>query len=207
MVWPSRHLGDVHRILRVGEIKLGIELGFEPGLDDVGPLFDQRLRHHHEAAVELVDGGAGRDLAGELSWMRRDAVGSQITAASSFLARKPLVITSMLWLRYSDGLMFDALEYGLRETVGAASLRHRDRLAVEPLERFLGRFELRRIGAHEEDIALVVAEAEHRNDADVANIGMAGGHDGRHVADVTDIDLAGEHAVDDDRALQADLES
>ena len=39
------------------------------------------------------------------SCTRRDAVGSQITAASNFLARKPLVMTSMLWLRYSDGLM------------------------------------------------------------------------------------------------------
>ena len=35
---------------------------------------------------------------------------------------------------------------------------------------------------------------------------MAGGDDSRHVADIADIDFAGEHAIHNDRALQADLE-
>ena len=37
---------------------------------------------------------------------RREAVGSQIAAASNLPARNPLVITSMFWFRYSAGLMF-----------------------------------------------------------------------------------------------------
>src|SRR6266850_432770 len=39
------------------------------------------------------------------SCTRREAVGSQITAASSLPARKLEVITSMFWFRYSLGLM------------------------------------------------------------------------------------------------------
>ena len=42
-------------------------------------------------------------LRASFSSTSRDVVGSHITAASSLPARKPLVITSMLWLRYSDG--------------------------------------------------------------------------------------------------------
>ena len=40
------------------------------------------------------------------SCTRREAVGSQITAASSLPARKLEVITSMFWFRYSFGLIF-----------------------------------------------------------------------------------------------------
>ena len=65
----------------------------------------------------------------------------------------------------------------------------------------------RRIGANQEDVALVVAKAEHRNDADIADVRMAGRDDAGHVADVTDVDFPGEHAVDNDCALETDLET
>ena len=58
-----RHLDDFHRVLRIGEEQLRIELGVEPRLDDVGPLLDQVGAHAQEAGVVLVDRSAGRDLA------------------------------------------------------------------------------------------------------------------------------------------------
>ena len=109
--------------------------------------------------------------------MRREAVGSQITAASSFLARKPLVITSMLWFRYSDGLMLRRLNTACAKRSVQLPFGTATVLPSSHLSASSGDLNCGRIGAHEKDVALVVAEAEHRHDADVANIGVAGGHD------------------------------
>src|SRR4029079_52193 len=80
-------------------------------------------------------------------------------------------------------------------------------LAIEPLQRLVGGVESRRIGANQEDVALVVAKAQHRHDPDIADVRMTGRNDAGHVTDVTDVDFPGEHAVDNNCALETNLET
>ena len=94
----------------------------------------------------------------------------------------------------------------MREAIGAASFRHRNRFAVQPFDRLLCVLELRRVLAHQERIALVEGEAEIRHEADVGDVLLRGRDNRRHVAHVADVLLAGEQVVHDDRALQANLE-
>ena len=95
-----RQLGDLGRIVEVGEEKLCVELGFQPGPVHVRALRDQVVEHDQEAAVERVEVLAARGAARQPAL--RDlfvAVGPEITAASSLPARKFVVMTSMFWLR------------------------------------------------------------------------------------------------------------
>src|SRR6516225_11400368 len=61
-----RHAGNLHRILWIGEVLLGVQLRLQPSLDDIRALRDQRLRHGHKAAIALVDRRAGCYLARQL---------------------------------------------------------------------------------------------------------------------------------------------
>ena len=106
MVWPSRHLGDVHGVFRISEIKRGVEFGLSHALTTSGRCSISACGITMKPPSSSLTEAPLATLRARPSWTRRDAVGSQITAASSFLARKPLVMTSMLWFRYSDGLMF-----------------------------------------------------------------------------------------------------
>src|SRR5207302_8445916 len=62
-----------------------------------------------------------------------------------------------------------------------------------------------RIKAAQERIALIEAKPEHGNDADVAHLGMAGGYGAGHIADIPKVHLSGQHPIDDDCTLQANL--
>lgn len=73
------------------------------------------------------------------------------------------------------------LEHRLGEAVGTASFRHRHLLAVQPLDGFLVALELRRVGAHQEGVALVPAQSQVGDDADVGHVLLGCGYDGRHV--------------------------
>ena len=102
------------------------------------------------------------------------------------------------------------LEREAREAVRARTVGGGGHLAVHPRHRLPAVGELRRVVAHEEDVALLLRRAEHRDDADVrasALLDVAERRgDRRHVAHVADVLLLAGHRVHDHRALQPDLE-
>ncbi len=146
-------------------------------------------------------------LRARLSKTRCDAVGSQITAASSLFARNPLVITSMFWFRYSDGWILKRLNTACAKRSVQLPFGTATVLPCEPFDGFLGRLEFGSIIPDQENIALIIAEPEHRDETQITYVRLAGGHDARHIADIADVLLACDHPVHDDRALQTNLES
>ena len=201
-----RHLHHLGGILRIGDEELRIELGLHPGLHHVRALLDEVGAHSEQPAIVLLHALAGRDQA-------REAVPDQarggglphhrrIELAGAEVGGDHLDVLVQVLLR----LDLEFLEGRLCEAVGAASFRHGDGLAVEPADRVLVVLELRRVVAHEEGVALVPRQPEHADQPDIGDLGLRGGDNPGHVAVVADVLLAGEHVVDDDRALQADLE-
>src|SRR6516164_1033532 len=112
-------------------------------------------------AVAFIDGSAGRHLACQLfeheTRSRRlpdhrcvelvgaKAAGDDLDALIEIFRRRDI----------------ETLKYCLGEAVGAAALGDSDRLAVQPLDGLIRRFEIRSVVAHQEHVALVVTDAEH----------------------------------------------
>jgi len=55
-----------------------------------------------------------------------------------------------------------------------------------------------RVVADEEDIALIVAEADVGDDAQIGDATFRGRDDRRHVAEIAEARFASEHGIDDD---------
>ena len=202
-------LGDDARhfvgVFLVRHEQRGVEFGIEPGLDDIRTGFDQVCAHRQKARVILIDVDAGGDAAREAFFhqarRRRLPDDRRVNLAGAEVAGHHLDVLVQVILRRHALL----LEHGLGKTVRTGALGGGDLLAIEPLHRRLWRGEGRRILAHQKDVAHVLAHADGGHQADVRDFGLGGRDDGRHVAHVADVLLAGQHVVDDDRALQADL--
>jgi hypothetical protein len=85
-------------------------------------------------------------------------------------------------------------------------VRRADNLVVHPLHNVLAGVEFRRIVADEEDIALLLGQAEHGDESDVPHLGAVGRDERRHVAHVADLLFIREHLADDHGPLETDLE-
>jgi hypothetical protein len=103
-----------------------------------------------------------------------------------------------------DALHLDHLS---EETISAASARRGKHLAVEPRDCFLGGFERRRVRPHHDHVAaLPRREARACHQLDLGLLRLGRGHDCRHVPEIANLLLVGEHRVDDDCSLQGTLE-
>src|SRR5262249_5833884 len=169
----KRHLGNFHCVFRIREELHRFEFGLEPSSYDIRSLLDKRMRHHHKAAIDLVDGGSRGDLAGKA--FLNQAGRSRLPHNGSIEFLSPETAGDDLYALIEIFRRFESLglEHRLGEAVRAAPFRYCDSLAIEPLERFIGRAKLRGIRANQEGIALVVAKTKHRNDTYVAHVGVA----------------------------------
>ena len=196
-----RHRGDRIRICRIGQEQLRIELGFEPGTMHVRTAFDQVVAHDQETSVAFVKGFAAGNPPGNTVQLhlrsRRLPDGTAIELARLEVGGHDLDVLVQVLVRRDPGLFEDHP----KEAVCAGAVRRSGHFAVEPLHGRFGIGELRRVVAHENDIALLLRRAQHRNHANVGNFGLGGRNDCRHVAHVADLLLVGEQLADDDRAL------
>ena len=169
-------------------------------------MLDQVGTHRQEATVAFADRRTGRNALGQalLHEPRRGGLPDdcRIELAGSEAARDDLDVL-VQDRRRRDAFLLEGL---LSEAVGAAAQRHRDTLAVQPLDAFLGVLELWGIGSREEHVALVGADAQRRDDADIGDLLLGRRHDARHVAHVPDVLLACEHRVHDHGPLESNRE-
>ncbi|MCY4220336.1 MAG: hypothetical protein OXD35_01625 [Thiotrichales bacterium] len=206
--WASS--GDLVRIRRIEHEELGIELCLQPAAMDVRTLLDKIVQHHHESTVEGIEvfaaGRAPGDAAEDDFRRGRLPDRGRVELAGPEVRGDDLDILVEVTLRLDTSL----LEGETREAVSARTMRRGGDFTVHPLDRLSAVGELRRIVAHEEDIALLLRCAEHRDDPDVratAFLDVAErGRDRRHVTHVSNVLLFSGHRVHDHRPLQADFE-
>ena len=201
------HLGPV---LRIDHVLLRLELGLEPGLDEVGAALHEVFAHRDRAGIRDAEGVPGGDdapraLADDVPDARHRGL-PQHRAVDLALAQVGGDHLDGL-IQDRGGLDLGALDHQAEEAMRAAPLRRGDGLAVEPLDRLLRRFESRRVGTHHDHVAALAGrEAGVRHQVDRRHASFGRGDHRRHVAEVADLLLVGEHVVDDDRALQRVLE-
>jgi hypothetical protein len=189
-----------------GEKDLGIELRPEPSRNDVRTLLDEVGTCVDERAVGLVHVVACRDAPGEPLGDEPRSGRLPNDRGVEFVDAKPArdELDALVQVSRGRDLLFG--EHRPGEAVRAAAFRHGDRLAIEPLKGGLRIRKRRRIVAREEHVALVPTQPDMGHDADIGNLSLRGPDDRGHIAHVTDLLLACQHRVDEDRALQADVE-